>query len=263
MYGGRLKFLFGVAAIAALALALGSGTARAQQGTSGAPNARPTTYGEGVIEPLREIGHVQARSVFCKALFVHSSLAIGTAIDFEKTLLDTVGHFRSAHLGDELNRHKSVKQLAKDLNRLADLSLAGRAELDALKTLDSESDPERQQAVVDFVNALNGAKGRQMDIARKLSRTLGIIAEQPISSNVTLPNDPSDSNSAVNAFRARGSGSPTALATGNILDTQQDARALELRNDLFDAVPGDALVGRDLRRAGENGKLAMTLGGCT
>jgi hypothetical protein len=260
MHGERLKSLFGAAAIAALALGLGSGAVFAQQGLADAPKAKPTTFGEGIIEPLREIGHVQARTPFCKALFSHSSLAISSAIDFEKALLTTVDHFRAANLGDELNRHKSVKQLTKDLNRLADLSLAGRAELDELKTF--ETDTDRQQAAVDFANALNGAKGRQMDIARKLSRTLGIIAEQPIYTNVTLPSDLSDANAAASAFRGRGTASPTTMATGNILDLQVDARALELRNDLFDAVPGDEMVGRDLRRAGENGRLAMTLGGC-
>ena len=191
-------------------------------------------------------------------MFSRSSLAITTALDFEGTLLDTLDHFHAAKLGDELNKHKSVKQLTKDLNRLADLSLAGRTELDELKSLDT--DPERHEAVVGFVNALNGAKGRQMDMARKLSRTLGIVAEQPVYTNVTLPNDPGVGPTS--AFAARGASSPTTMATGNILDTQEYAQALELRKNLFDAMPGDEMVGRDLRRAGENGKRAVAMGGC-
>jgi hypothetical protein len=257
MFGGRLKSLFAAAAIAAFALALGPGSAHADQVIE-APNAKPTTFGEGIVEPLREIGHVKARTPFCKAFLEHSSLGVSSALDFERVLMDTLSHFRNARLGDELNRHKSVKMLLKDLNRLADLSLAGRAELDALKSLDT--DPERQKAVVDFVNALNGAKGRQMDLARKLSRTAGIIAEMPVYSNVTLPGDADGTGKS--AFGGRGSNSPTVMATGNILDSQEYAHQLEVRKDLFDAMPGDDLVGRDLLRAGENGRLAMTLGGC-
>jgi hypothetical protein len=225
-----------------------------------APQPSATSYGASIIEPLREIGRVKARTVFCKAFLAHAELGVSSALDFERTLLDTLFHFRSAKLGDELNKHKSLKQLEKDLNRLADLSLAGRSELEELKSLDT--DPDRHQALVDFVNALNGAKGRQMDLARKLSRTYGIIAEQPVYSNVTLPGDLSDANSVADAFRSRGSNSPTVMATGSILDNREYARALELRRDLFDAIPGDEMVGRDLRRAAENGKLAMALGGC-
>jgi hypothetical protein len=127
-----------------------------------------------------------------------------------------------------------------------------------LKSL--EIDPARHEALLEFANALNGAKGRQMELARKLAGSFAIIAEQPVYTNVTLPGDRSESVN--NAFAKRGSLSPTSMATGNILNTQADDRAFELRNDLFDAMPGDDLVGRDLRRAADDGKLALILGGC-
>ena len=239
-----------------LLLALGWTPRASAEGAS--PSPAPTTFGTSVIEPLREIGRVRARTAFCKAFVAHASLGVSSAIDFERSLLATLADFRSAKLGDELNKHKSLKQLEKDLNRLADLSLAGRAELEELKLL--ETDPARHEALVDFANALNGAKGRQMELARKLAGTFAIIAEQPVYTNVTLPGDRSESVN--NAFARRGSLSPTSTATGNILNTQADDRAFELRNDLFDAMPGDDLVGSDLRRAADNGKLALILGGC-
>ena len=239
-----------------LLLALGRMPSGAAAGAS--PSPVPTTFGASVIEPLREIGRVRARTAFCKAFLAHASLGVSSALDFERSLLATLADFRSAKLGDELNKHKSLKQLEKDLNRLADLSLAGRAELEELKSL--ETDPARHEALLEFANALNGAKGRQMELARKLAGSFAIIAEQPVYTNVTLPGDRSESVN--NAFAKRGSLSPTSMATGNILNTQADDRAFELRNDLFDAMPGDDLVGRDLRRAADDGKLALILGGC-
>ena len=241
-----------------LLLALGRMPSGAAAVAGASPSPVPTTFGTSVIAPLREIGRVRARTAFCKAFLAHASLGVSSAIDFERSLLATLADFRSAKLGDELNKHKSLKQLEKDLNQLADLSLAGRAELEELKSL--ETDPARHEALVDFANALNGAKGRQMELARKLAGPFAIIAEQPVYTNVTLPGDRSENVN--NAFAKRGSLSPTSMATGNILDTQAAERAFELRNDLFDAMPGDDLVGRDLRRASDNGKLALILGGC-
>jgi len=255
VFRGLARGLFAGSAPAAVLSALLVAPAGAGQ-PAPAPQPTATMYGESIIQPLREIGHVKARSAFCTAFLAHAALGVSSAIDFEQSLLDTVSDFRSAKLGDELNKHKSLKKLEKDLNRLADLSLSGRAELEELKSL--ETDPERHAALVDFVDALNGAKGRQMDVARKLSRTYGIIAEQPVYTIVTLPGD----LAGTSAFRRRGQMSPTAMATGSIIDTQEYDRALELRSHLFDAVPGDEMVGRDLRRAADHGKLAITLGGC-
>lgn|GEM_PF-4840299 len=184
MFRGLARGLFAGIAPAALLCALLLAPAGADQPAT-APQPSATTYGESIIQPLREIGHVKARTAFCKAFLAHAALGLSSAIDFEQSLLDTVSDFRSAKLGDELNKHKSLKKLEKDLNRLADLSLAGRAELEELKSL--ETDPDRHAALLGFVDALNGAKGRQMDVARKLSRTYGIIAEQPVYTIVTLP----------------------------------------------------------------------------
>ena len=191
-----------VTAISLLLAGWMPGGAAAIAGAS--PSPLPTTFGMSVIEPLREIGRVRARTTFCKAFLTHASLGVSSAINFERSLLATLADFRSANLGDELNKHKSLKQLEKDLNGLADLSLAGRAELEELKSL--ETDPARHEALVDFTNALNGAKARQMELARKLARTFAIIAEQPVYTNVTLPGDRSENVN--NAFAKRGSLSP-------------------------------------------------------
>jgi hypothetical protein len=242
--------LAGLAAILALALGTMSGLP-ARAGDSGAvPRATPSPFAMGVLEPLREIGRIKARTPFCRAFLEHASVGVGSAIAFEMALLDTVRDFRHAKLGDELGKYQSLRKLEADLNRLADLSLAGRDQLEELKNIPADS--ERHQELVDFANALNGAKGRQMDLARKLSRTYGRLAEQPVYTNVTLPTD-----GVANAFTPSASYGAT-----NVLDLGDAMQAFELRQDVFDAMPGDEMVGRDLARAADHGKNALTLGGC-
>ena len=250
----------GVLALAGAALLLALAAAEilpASAGDAGAtPRATPTSFAAGVIEPLREIGRIKARTPFCRAFLEHASVGVGSAITFEAALLDTVQDFRNAKMSDELGKYLSVRRLEKDLNRLADLSLAGRTELEELKNIPTDS--ARHQELVDFVNALNGAKARQMDLARRLSSKYGKFAEQPVYTNVTLPSD-GGSSGAANGF----TGSTTnSFGISNVLDTGEFLAQFELRQDVFDAIPGDELVGRDLARAADHGKIAMTLGGC-
>jgi hypothetical protein len=209
-------------------------------------------FAVGVIEPLREIGRIRARTPFCRAFLEHASLGVGSAITFEAALLDTVQDFRNAKMGDELGKYLSLRRLEADLNRLADLSLAGRAELEELKNI--PTDDARHQQLVDFVNAMNGAKARQMDLARRLSSKYGKFAEQPVYTNVTKPFD-----GTANGFTAS---TTNSYGISNVLETGEFLAQFELRQDVFDALPGDELVGRDLSHAAEHGKAAMVLGGC-
>jgi hypothetical protein len=241
----------------ALSLALAAAnTLPASAGDSGAtPRATPVPFAVSVIEPLREIGRIKARTPFCRAFLEHAALGVGSAITFEAALLDTVQDFRNAKSGDELNKYLSVRRLEQDLNRLADLSLAGRAELEQLKSIPTDS--ARHDELVAFVDAINGAKGRQMDLARKLSSKYAKFAEQPVYTNVTLPSD--TGNGTGNGFTGSTSNS---YGITNVLDTGDFLAAFELRQDVFDALPGDELVGSDLARAADHGKTAMALGGC-
>lgn len=49
-------------------------------------------------------------------------------------------------------------------------------------------------------------------------------------------------------------------STTNVLDDQSYALKLELDQYAFDAILGNELVGRDLHRAGQSGRLAISLG---
>jgi hypothetical protein len=219
------------------------------------PVPQATTFAAGVIEPLREIGRVKAHTPFCKTFLAHSSLGVSSALEFERQLLIAVGKLQNVDLGDELHKHKTLEQARKNINLLADLALAGRAELQELKDL--PVDDERHEAMVDFVDALDGAKGRQMTIARKLSKAYGTIAEMPVYTTVTLPGD-----DKTTAFNKRNSGSVASKVAGSLIEDQTYAQQIEVNKSTFDAVPGDELVGRDLQHAGEHGRQVLALGGC-
>jgi hypothetical protein len=219
------------------------------------PAPQATTFAAGVIEPLREIGRVKAHTPFCKTFLAQSSLGVSSALEFERQLLMALGKLQNVDLGDELHKHKSLEAARKNINLLADLALAGRAELQELKDL--PVDDERHQAMVEFVDALDGAKGRQMTIARQLSRAYGTIAELPVYTTVTLPTD-----DKTTAFNKRNSGSVASKITGSLMENQSYAQAIEINKSTFDAIPGDAEVGRDLLHAGEHGRQVLALGGC-
>jgi hypothetical protein len=141
--------------------------------------------------------------------------------------------------------------LENDLRALADDALAGRAELAALREEALASGTSSDRAVVDFADALSGAQGRQMDIARKIARIVGTLEETEFSTIVTSPLDAHYAN----AF------SRSAPPTNALLDDPIPGSESVFANNFF-VTPGDDLVGRDLLHAVERAHDAMAAENC-
>ncbi len=236
------------------------------------PTASPS-YAERVAQPLREIGHVRARTLFCKAFLAGAGPAVDSALAYETVLLDTVRDFRIARLDADLPKYKSMQRLEADLARLRDLVAQGRGELAQLDALAQASSDDKRDALTAFRDALDGAKGRQMTLTRKLANIYGTLAEMPVSSLVNLPSDgdidiarldpnASPSSAFGHTPQAPGGTDIQGIPSADVFNTGSDFAALQVQKNLFNALPGDEMVGRDLARAGDAGRQVLALGGC-
>ena len=204
-----------------------------------------------IVRPLREIGHVRATSSFCTTFAQGGGPAASAALAFENRLYITGNDLRSFDSSSPLGAHRSGRLLEDDLHALADDALAGRAELAALREKAIASGTPSGQAVVDFADALSGAQGRQMDIARRIARIVGTLEEAEFS---TIVNSPLDAHYA-NAF-SRSPGQSNAL-----LDDPIPGSESVYANNFF-STPGDDLVGHDLAHAVERAHDAMAAEKC-
>ena len=206
-----------------------------------------------IVKPLREIGHVKAQSAFCQAFSAGASPAAVAALDFENRLFLTGADLAAFDAGDELAKHRTVRALEDDLRVLADDALSGRGELAALREKALASGTDADRAVVEYADAVSGAQGRQMDIARHIARVVGTLEEVPVR---TLVNGPLDDQFA-GVFSKTGR-TQSALYAGSYPGLTT-APEFELN---FFTLPGDEAVGRDLARAVDRAHEAETLENC-
>lgn len=209
-----------------------------------------------VVEPLREIGRVKAKSAYCTALVQSAAPSARTALQYESRLLLALDHIRHFRLDSGLTKWQSINRLEADLNAMADLALAGRTELEGLRTLAMQSDQAQHDELIALADALDGAKARQMSLARQLSSISGRLAEAPLHSMTELP---VDDYAADYAF-ARGLfpyPSASALDSG---EYQEEHQRLQ---DAFNTMPADEKIGDDLARAGDHARAALALGNCS
>jgi hypothetical protein len=251
-----------------------------------AASAAPNDAVRRIVEPLREIGRVKARSLFCTDLVRAAVPATRSALTFEARLLVTLDDLHDISFNDELAKARGLKKAQDDLNALADLALAGRAELHGLGPLAAASDTDLHDALVSFGDALDGAKARQLEVARRLSSLYGEVAEKPAYSNA---NSAADRRSGLAAYGwkssmhddatwlARAAGGPNTpqwagagslgrqpslAADADWLDTGETQERYLRGQSLFEANDDDRRIGDDLARAGAAGRTMLALGGC-
>ncbi len=216
-----------------------------------APDAR-----QAIIAPLREIGRVRAKSTLCTALSRDGGPAALSAIAFEAELAITQYDFQHFDRSSELSRDRSSRRLEADIRTLAFAVRDGRDELAHLKVVAMSVDDDAHDALVGFVDALDGAKGRQLTLTRHLAERYGAMAEVPTSSLVNRPSDDrslrnprDDVRGSVNQRDALVGGRPDDLVEDNIV------------GPLF-SFPQDEGVGSDLQRAVGFAHAIESLGGC-
>jgi hypothetical protein len=238
-------------------------SANAQAQPSPAPK-QGADRNSSIVQPLTEIGRVRARTPYCAAL-ARARPGIDAAIAYEYALPilgDDLAHFR---LDSHLTKYQSLTKSERDLSALWDLAKAGRAEVQALRDAANADgvDPQKRKEMLDFANALDGAKARQMMLAKSIAKVVGTLAEVPVH---TLTNGPLDDHGAA-AF-TRGGQAPRSAAISDVAVvaqtlTQADALADHLRvQQIFATFADEDFIREDLKNAAQHATNAMQLGRC-
>ncbi len=205
-----------------------------------------------IVKPLREIGHVKAQSEFCKAFSAGAAPAATAALDFENRLFLTGADLRAFDSSSDLAKHKTLRVLEDDLRQLADDALSGQTELHALRERALASGSDADRAVVEYADAVGGAQGRQMELARNIARIVGTLEETEVH---TIVNGALDDH--LTGVFSRSGRTPSAQA--DAYPGLDPTPSFEL--DFF-TTPGDEMVGRDLARAVAHAREAESLENC-
>ena len=268
MNGRRLYS--GVAGSAlALALTVPASIASGQTQPSPAPATR-AQENAAIVTPLAEIGRVRSRTPYCGAL-ARARSGIDSAITFEYSMPIVANDLRRFRLDSHLTKAQSLKKTEHDLTSLWNLAVAGRDDVRALRAAaNAEADEEKRKEMLGFADALDGAKVRQMWLAKSLARVVAVLAEAPVRD---IANTQSDNNGG-GALAAKGvdqhaldSATQTtpaaprgmAGAAPTMDDDLQDHARLQA---LFGTLPAEEWIRKDLKDAAQHGSAAMQLGGC-
>jgi hypothetical protein len=251
----------GVAAAALLlGFAVSGQVARAQ---TPAPLSRADDNA-AIVKPLVEIGRVRSRTPYCAAL-AKARPGIDAAIAYEYAVPVVAHDLRSFRVDSYLTRYQSTKKSERDLSALWNIAKEGRAEVRALREAANAPgvDEARKKELLAFADALDGAKERQMWLAKAMARNLAVLSEAPVRD---IANSATDDHSA-NAFTSKIATNSVALGPSpppTYTQTQSDALdAHERLQRLFDTFAAEQPIRDDLKVASQHAVLAMQLGGCT
>ncbi len=227
------------------------------------PANRDTTVRELIVTPLREIGRVRAKTSFCRTFADAASPAAHSALAFDVGAERTRRDLRDFDFASDLGHARSEKRVESDLRELVATIGDGRAELQSLKSTADSLERDQHDAVISFVDALDGAKNRQRELTRDIARTYAVAAEFRKASIADAP--------AADALVASG------LRTLDIGERRKPGDPKSERSDLGrpagssdaydDSVPtftfaGDREIARDLIRAGAFARRIASLAGC-
>jgi hypothetical protein len=249
------------AAVVALALIAPGRAAHAQT----APRAGSAAeQNASIVRPLNEIGRVRARTPYCAAL-AHARVGAETALAYEYQVPTLVKDLRSFRLDSELTRAHSLKKTENDLTALASLAQAGRDDVRALRVAaTAEPDDKKRDEMLAFANALDGAKARQMLLAKSIARVVAILAERQIRTIVTTDKDDRNSETAMSGGVSRAIAMETRPSPDPITQAQSDAISEHERlQNMFHAFEAERFIRDDLKDAATHATTAMKLGGCT
>lgn len=216
-----------------------------------------------IVKPLVEIGRVRARTPYCAAL-ARARPGIDAALAYEYQAPVLAADLRHFGLDSEFARYRSTEKTQRDLTILYNLARAGRVEVLALRDAANLEglDDQRRAELLAFANALDGAKARQVTLAKQIARTFARLAETKV--NTIVDSSAYDRNS--NALDGRRSAA-TALAgqsTAPVTQTQADAlEQHDLTQSIFGAFSSEELIKSDLEIASKHAVNAMQLGGCS
>jgi hypothetical protein len=237
------------------------------------PSPAPSSRAEenaAIVTPLAEIGRVHSRTPYCGAL-ARARAGIDSAITFEYSMPIVANDLRRFRLDSHLTKAQSLKKTERDLTGLWNLAVAGRDDVRALRTAANAEgvDEQKRKEMLDFADALDGAKARQMMLAKSLARVVAVLAETPVRDIANTESDNSGGGAmpwkALLQHPSAPVGDvppvPTGLVTGGrtTADDQQDHDRLQ---GLFGTLPAEDMIRKDLKDAAQHGSMAMRLGGC-
>ena len=240
----------------------------AQAAPTPAPGSR-VAQNAAIVNPLSEIGRVRSRTPFCAAL-ARARPGIETAVAYEFVVPAVAHDLRNFRLDSGLAKAQSLRKSQDDLELLSDLAKAGREEVQALRDAANAPglDPEKRRELLAFANALDGAKARQMMLAKSLARVLAVSAEARVRD---FANTESDDHGAA-AFKGKMNGAtaiqpatvpldqtnPQSFTTGQAEFAEDNARLQQI----FGSFGAELGIRDDMKDAAEHGLRAMKLGGC-
>ena len=237
-------------------------------GAQSPPRPSPGPQAEqnaAILSPLVEIGRVRSRTPYCAALAA-ARLGVDAAITYQYAVPTVYRDLRGFRLDSHLTKHLSQQKTEHDLSALWDLATAGRAEIKALRTAAWADgvDEARRNEMLGFANALDGAKARQMELAKSIARTLAIVSELPVRD---IANTAADDHAAA-FFRA--TSRSASMRVADVVPTvqpytseQADALADHDRlQTLFGTFGAERFIRDDLQDAARHAANSMKLGGC-
>jgi hypothetical protein len=264
MVGRRLcSGLAGTALVIALSAPAPIATGQTQP--SPAPSSR-AEENAAIVTPLSEIGRVQSRTPYCGAL-ARARSGIDSAITFEYSMPILANDLRRFRLDSYLTKAQSLKKTERDLAALWNLAIAGRDDVRALRiaaSADGVSEQKRKE-MVDFADALDGAKARQMMLAKSLANVVGTLAESPVRDIANLESDNTGGNGLAWKIPMRFPAGqvdlvpdvPFLAAVG-----RPDVQDHDRLQGLFATLPAEDMIRKDLKEAALHGSNASRLGGC-
>ena len=222
-----------------------------------------------IVTPLAEIGRVHSRTPYCGAL-ARARSGIDSAITFEYSMPILANDLRRFRLDSYLTKAQSLKKTERDLTGLWNLAVAGRDDVRALRAAANAEgvDEQKRREMIDFADALDGAKARQMMLAKSLARIVAVLAETPVRDIANNESDNAGGNALAGKALDQHPSAPTdgvppvpsgMVTGGRTTDDQQDHERLQ---GLFGTLPAEDWIRKDLKEAAQHGSNAMRLGGC-
>ena len=227
-----------------------------------------------IVTPLAEIGRVRARTPYCGAL-ARARAGIDSAITFEYSTPILANDLRRFRTDSGLTKAQSMKKTERDLTGLWNLAVAGRDDVRALRAAanaDGVTDEKRKEMLA-FADALDGAKARQMQLAKAMARFYAVLAEKPVHDIVHDENGDTTGGTSTGdalAWRtlARNPSPEDAPAPTrfNVPGTTAQVDPIQEHKDLqglFTTFGAEQFIRDDLKNAAQHGNAAMKLGGCS